>query len=296
MEVRRLEGKVAVITGTGPGIARQVALRFAAEGAKIVGCDIDPVSAEETVRLVRAGGGEMESLHPVDLTVEEDVHRLFEFAVEKFGGVDIVDCNAMQLRIGAVEDLSLADWSFTIEQTMTVPFLTAKHAIPHLRARGGGSMILMGSVSGMNIGAGYVGNISILGPYAVAKAGVIRLATMLANELAIDHIRVNTISPGCVSTPNGLAFYGDEGSEERRVTEGSSLISRLATPDDIASAAVYLSSDDASFVTGHNLVVDGGYIASGSVGRPAQVDIDAYQSKREELSVADHWDTSGARR
>ena len=292
----RLEGKVAVITGTGPGIARSVALRFAAEGAKIVGCDIDPVSAEETMRLVRASGGVMESLHPLDLAVEENVHRLFEFAVETFGGVDIVDCNSMQLRIGAVEDLSLDDWNLTVEQTMTVPFLTAKHAIPHLRARGGGSMILMGSVSGMDVGAGYVGNISILGPYAVAKAGVIRLATLLANELAVDNIRVNAISPGCVATPNGLAFYGDEGSEERRVVEGSSLIRRLATPDDIANAATYLSSDDASFVTGHNLVVDGGYIASGSAGQPAQADIDAYQPKREELSVADRWETSGARR
>src|SRR3954452_17921560 len=99
-------------------MARQVALRFAAEGASIVGCDIDAEVAEETLAIVRKAGGTMESLHPIDLTDEQDAHRLFEFAVEKFGGIDFLDNNAMQLRLGSVEDSSLDDWMFTIQHTL----------------------------------------------------------------------------------------------------------------------------------------------------------------------------------
>lgn len=291
----RLEGKVAVITGTGRGMAREVALRFAAEGASIVGCDIDPETAQETLGLVRAAGGTMESLHPIDLTDEQAAHDLFEFAVEKFGGVDILDANSMQVRLGSVEGTKLADWQFTLDHTLTAHFLVAKHAIPHFRARGGGSIIFMGSVAGSNLGSGYPGHLPILAAYSVAKAGVIRLATILANELAPLGVRVNTISPGCVATPNGLFFYGEAGSERRRVTEEATLIPRLGQPDDIASAAVYLASDESSWVTGHNLRVDGGHIAAGGGGPAAPADIDAYAEILAETSETDHWETSGVR-
>ena len=291
----RLEGKVAVITGTGRGMARQVALRFAAEGASIVGCDINAEAAEETLAIVRAAGGRMESLHPIDLSNEEEAHQLLEFAAEKFGGIDVLHNSAMQLRLGTVEDSSLADWKFTLDHTLTVPFLVSKHAIPHLRARGGGSIIFMGSVAGSDIGTGYPGNLPIIQAYSVAKAGVIRLASCLTNEVARANIRVNTISPGCVATPNGLLFYGTEGTEQRRVTLTPNLIPRLGEPEDIASAAVYLASDEASWVTGLNLAIDGGSYASGGAGLARPDDIAAYAPGMAEMSEVDHWATSGRR-
>lgn len=293
--ITRLQGKVAVITGTGRGMARQVALRLAAEGASIIGCDIDAGAAEETQALVRSAGGKMESLYPLDLSVEKQAHELAEFAAEKFGGIDILHNNAMQLRLGSVEDSSLDDWHHTITHTLTVPFLVSKHVIPHLRARGGGSMIFMGSVAGANIGTGYPGNLPILAAYSVAKAGVIRLASVLTNELASDNIRVNTISPGCVATPNGLLFYGTKGSEQRRVTLTPNLIDRLGEPDDIANAVVYLASDDARWVTGLNLAIDGGHHASGGAGPARSDDIAAYVPSMAELSQVDHWRTRGRR-
>lgn len=291
----RLQNKIALITGTGRGIAREVALRFAAEGASVFGCDIDAEAAQETLEIVRAAGGIMESLHPLDLSVESNVHRLLESVVERFGGIDIVDNNAMQLRVGPVESLSFDDWRFTLDQTLNVPFLVSKHAIPLLRSRGGGSIVFMGSVAGADLGSGYPGHLPLVAAYSVAKAGVIRLATVLANELAGDGIRVNTISPGCVETPSALFFYGEPGTERRRVTESATLIPRLGRPADIASAAVYLVSDEASWVTGQNLHVDGGHMVSGGRGQASAADVETYAAIVAETSTIDHWPTLGTR-
>lgn len=266
----RLEGKVAVITGTGRGIAREVALRFSAEGAKIVGCDIDEEAADETVEIVRQAGGEMESLHPLDLREEADARRLAEFATEQFGGIDILYNNAMAMRIGELETLPLEDWKFTLESTLTIHYLVSKHIVPSLRTRGGGSIIFVGSITGMPVGAGYPGNLEFLLSYACAKAGVLRMTTLLANQLGTAGIRVNSISPGSIGTDQGLAFFGEPGTETRRVSEIGSLLGRIGEPADIADAALFLASDDSRWVTGHNLVIDGGYVASGGYG-PARM-------------------------
>ncbi|MCE0765564.1 SDR family oxidoreductase [Pseudonocardia kujensis] len=291
----RLEGKVVVITGTGIGMARQVALRCVAEGASVIGCDILGEDAQETLDIVRAAGGRMESLHPIDLTNEQHAHHLLEFAADTFGGVDVVHHNAMQMRLGAVEDSSLDDWQFTIDHTLLIPFLVSKHAIPHLRARGGGSMSYMGSVAGANLGTGYPGNLPLHPAYSVAKAGVIRLASYLAHELAPWNIRTNTISPGCVATPRGLNFYGAEGTADRQVVMNAQLTKRLGEPDDIASAVVYLASDEASWINGLNLAIDGGHHASGGAGTADPEDVAVYAPKMKAWSTVDHWETSGKR-
>ena len=292
---RRLEGKVAVITGAGRGMARQVALRFAAEGAAIVGAEIDPEAGAETVQAVREAGGEMESLY-VDLTDEANAHRLAEFAAEKFGGIDILYNNAMAMKIGSVEDLKLDDWQYTIDNTLTLHYLVTKHAIPHFRARGGGSIVFVASVTGTETGAGYQGNLGFLAAYACAKAGILRLTRILANELSEINVRVNSISPGNVGTPNGLNFYGELGSEPRRVAEHGALIRRLGEAEDIMKGALYLVSDDASWVTGHNLVVDGGYIASGGFGPATDADKAALAPMLLETSEIDtQWSTTGQR-
>lgn len=291
----RLEGKVVVITGTGIGMARDIALRCVAEGAKVVGCDIIAEEAQETLDVVRGAGGEMSSLHPIDLTREQDAHDLMEFAAETYGGVDVVHHSAMQMKLGSVEDSSLADWQFTIDNTLLIPFLVSKHAIPHLRARGGGSMSFMGSVAGANLGTGYPGNLPLHPAYSVAKAGVIRLASYLAHELSPWGIRTNSISPGCVGTPRGLNFYGPAGSLERSVVLGAQLTKRLGEADDISAAVVYLASDEASWINGTNLEIDGGHRASGGAGWDGPESMSLYQPKMDAWSTVDHWETSGLR-
>lgn len=290
----QLEGKVAVVTGTGRGMARDVCLRFAQEGASLIGCDLDAEAASETRDLVREAGGEMEILAPLDLTEEANAHRLAEFAAETFGGIDVLYNNAMQMRLGAIEDISAADWRFGIENTLTLQFLVTKHAIPHFRARGGGAIIFVASMTGLNIGAGYPGNLGFLLPYACSKAGIIRMMNVLANELAGIGVRVNAISPGCIGTPNGMSFYGEVGTETRRVSEKGLLIERLGTPADIADAALYLAGPQSSWVTGHNLVVDGGFAASGGVGRASAEDEAAMWPTVDDFSDIDEsWSTIG---
>jgi NAD(P)-dependent dehydrogenase (short-subunit alcohol dehydrogenase family) len=290
----QLEGKVAVITGTGNGIARDIALRFAAEGARIVGCDINEETAAETIRLVREAGGEMEALYPLDLTSEVNAHDLAEFAAETFGGIDILVNSAMQMRLGAVEDLTVDDWKFTLDNTLMLQFLVTKHVVPHLRERGGGRIVFIASISGTDTGAGYPGNLGFLLPYACAKAGVLRMALVLANELAEIGVRVNSISPGTVGTEQGLAFYGEPGSEARRVSELGTLVPRLGDPEDIAKAALFLASEESAWVTGQNLIVDGGFVASGGMGIARAENRAAMAPVVGRFSVVDDgWETSG---
>jgi meso-butanediol dehydrogenase/(S,S)-butanediol dehydrogenase/diacetyl reductase len=263
----RLSGKVALLTGTGRGIARAVALRFAAEGAAVIGCDLDPEAGQETVDLVRAQGGTMESVHPLDLMDEKGVRGLTQFAADRFGGIDILFNSARGHRPGTIEETSLADWRWTLDHTLGIQFLVTKYAIPHLKARGSGSIIFVASISGLPLGTGFPGNVNCLLPYSVAKAGVIRLAIGLAHELAPAGIRVNAISPGNILASEHSPFHGDKGRSLRTAAERSCLMERLGSPDEIADAALFLASQEASFITGHNLMVDGGFAASGGLGR-----------------------------
>jgi NAD(P)-dependent dehydrogenase (short-subunit alcohol dehydrogenase family) len=264
----RLQGKVAVLTGTGRGIARATAVRFAAEGASVVGCDLDAGAAEETVALVRAGGGSMCSLHPLDLMDETGVQRLMELAARQYGGVDIVFNSARGHRPGTIEATSLADWRWTLDHTLGIQFLVTKYAIPALKARGGGSIIFVASISGLPFGTGFPGNVDCILPYSVAKSGVVRLAIGLAHELAPAGIRVNVLSPGNILSSEHSPFHGEAGRPLRTAAENTCLMQRLGKPEEIAAAALFLASDEASFVTGHNLIVDGGFTASGGLGRP----------------------------
>ncbi len=263
----RLSGKVAVLTGTGRGIARAVALRFADEGASVLGCDLDAEAGRQTVDLVRSRGGTMESLHPLDLMDEQGAEALIEFAVKRFGGIDILFNSARGHRPGTIEGTSLTDWRWTLDHTLGIQFLVSKYAIPHLKARGRGSIIFVASISGLAFGTGFPGNVNCLLPYSVAKAGVIRLAIGLAHELAAHAIRVNAISPGNILASEHSPFHGDKGRALRSAAEKSCLMERLGSPEEIADAALFLASEEASFITGHNLMVDGGFAASGGLGR-----------------------------
>ncbi|WP_167706668.1 SDR family NAD(P)-dependent oxidoreductase [Sphingobium fuliginis] len=255
---------MAVITG-GDGIARATALRFAAEGARIVGADIVEDKMRETARLVADAGGEMTYL-ATDLMDETAVNRLMKFAETTYGGIDVLAHFAMDLRVGDLPSVSVEDFTYTLTRTATMTFLVSKHAVPFLMARGGGSIVLAGSQSG-SLGAGFLGNTGHLFSYSVGKGAVIRLGVVLANVLGKHGIRVNIVSPGPVATPNAVAFFGEEGSSERSLlVDSHMLLGRISFPEDVAGAALFLASDEASNITGQNLHVDGGMTASGGMG------------------------------
>jgi NAD(P)-dependent dehydrogenase (short-subunit alcohol dehydrogenase family) len=260
----RLAGKVALITGTADGQGRAAALLFAAEGARVVGCDLKTGLAQETVELVRRAGGQMVSMQPLNLSDEAQVKAWMDFAVAEYGDFDILYNNASGVRGGTVESLSREDWDWNLANEVTLIFLAVKHALPVFKRRGGGVILNTGSVAGM-LSTAMPGNAPGNFVHNVSKAAVIRMTEHLAVELSPLNIRVNTVSPGLIDTPATRPLF-DEGFLD--AIEKSALIRRVGQPIDIAQAALYLCSDEASFVTGINLPVDGGWIAGGGVGQP----------------------------
>ena len=264
----RLEGKVALITGTGGGQGRVAALLFAQEGARVVGCDLKVEGAEETVEMVREAGGEMVSVQPVNLADEDEVRRWIEFAVESYGDFDILYNNASGVKSGTIESLTREAWDFDLANEVTLIFLAVKHALPVFKRRGNGVIINTASVAGM-VGAAMPGNLPGNLIHNVAKGAVIRMSENLAVELSPYNIRVNAISPGIIDTPATHPLLGDDpASPMRRAFMDSTLVPRVGASEDIARAALFLASEDSSYITGVNLPVDGGWTASGGVGRP----------------------------
>ena len=261
---KRLEGKVALITGTASGQGRVAALRFSEEGAKIVGCDLNAEGAEQTLRQVRDRGGEMLSLGPLDLTDEAEVARLIEAAEGEFGGIDILYNNAASLRPGSYT-MSREDFEFTMSNEVTIVWLATKAAAPVLGRGGGGSVINTASVSGTT-GSGFVGNAPGLFSHSIGKAAVIRMTELLAIELAPLGIRVNTICPGIIDTEATRALLGPEESAVRARWLETTLIPRIGRPEDIVNMALFLASDESSYITGSKICVDGGWSVSGGVG------------------------------
>lgn len=271
--VDRLKNKVAVVTGTGDGIGRAAALAFAAEGASVVGCDLDADKLAETERLVTKAGGEMTS-SCLDLSDEREVERLMNLTQSTYGRVDSVFHTAMTMRLGTPYDFSAEDLDYNFSKVATMSFVVARSAISLMRGQGGGSIVLCGSMSGLNFGSGFTGNTSHIFAYAAAKAAVTRLGISLATEVGRHGIRVNVVAPGPIVTPAVGALYGDEGSELYEMNVGHLALTRLGQPDDVAMAALYLASDESSWVTGAVLPVDGGFSASGGLGAPTKHAID----------------------
>lgn len=259
----KLAGKVALITGTADGQGRAAAELFAAEGAKVVGCDIKTDLAQETVERVRRAGGQMVSM-PVNLADEAQVKAWMDFAVREYGDFDILYNNASAVRGGTIEGLSREDWDWNLHNEVTLVFLAVKHAIPVFRRKGGGVILNIGSIAGM-IGAAMPGNVPGNFVHNVSKGAVIRMTEHMAVELSPLNVRVNTISPGLIDTPATRPLLGG-GMLEAFLD--ANLIRRAGQPEDIARAALFLCSDDASFITGINLPVDGGWSAGGGVGQP----------------------------
>jgi NAD(P)-dependent dehydrogenase (short-subunit alcohol dehydrogenase family) len=253
----RLAGKAVLVTGTGGGIGRATAVVCAREGAHVVGCDLDAAADAETVRLVRDAGGRMDSVAPVDLSTEAGATGWVEEAAALAGGVDVLVNNASAIRFGAIDELPVDDWLFTIRHELDIVFLVTRAAWPHLRTRGAGSIVNLGSISGTR-GAFFMPQ----NAHGAAKGGVIALTCQLAVEGGPLGIRVNAVSPAMTETPHTSPMLHDPDGPAEAIRQRIPL-RRWGQPEDVAHAIVFLASDEARHISGANLPVDGGAAAVG---------------------------------
>jgi NAD(P)-dependent dehydrogenase (short-subunit alcohol dehydrogenase family) len=248
----RLDGKRAFVSGTGGGIGRATALLFAREGAHVVGCDLNPETSAETVKLARDGGGRMDAVAPVDLATEEGAQRWAETAVGLAGGVDVLVNNASAIRFGPIDKLSFADWSFTIRHELDIVFLSTQAAWPHLVAAGSGSIVNVASISASR-GAFFMPQ----NAHGAAKGGVLALTYQLVIEGGPHGIRVNAVSPAMTETPHTSPMLHDPEGPARSIAARVPL-GKWGQPEDVAHAILFLASDEASHISGANIPVDGG--------------------------------------
>jgi NAD(P)-dependent dehydrogenase (short-subunit alcohol dehydrogenase family) len=250
----RLKGKVAFITGSGMGMGREAAVLFAEEGARVVVADIDGAAAAQTVALVERAGGQALAVTG-DVALEADVQRMIEAGMRRFGALHVLYNNAGVLwkdRDRSVLETDEAAWDRVMAINLKSVFWVTKHGIPHLRAAGGGSIVMMGSVSAL---AGFT---RAQDAYTAAKGALISLTKSLAIQFAKDRIRCNVIHPGIVDTPLQAPYLTDA---IRKEFETGIPLGRIARPREIASVALFLASDESSYMTGAELVVDGGFTA-----------------------------------
>lgn len=248
----RLAGKIALITGIGGGMGRAAALTFAREGARIVGCDLFEDGAAETVRLVRAAGGEIVNFAPVDLADAAASAAWVADAIAAFGGADILYNNASTPKFGAVQDLSIDDWNFVINNELNLVFYATKAIWPHFMAQGSGVVLNVGSIAGTR-GVEFMEQ----NAHGTAKGGVISLTQQLAAEGGKHGIRAVCVSPGFTVTPS-TAWLVESGPQPFKDNIARIPLGRVGQPQDVVNAALFLASDEASWITGVNLVVDGG--------------------------------------
>jgi len=248
----RLDGKVAVITGAGGGMGRDAALLFSEEGARVCVADVDADAAVKTAEEARDAFAVQ-----VDVADEQSVRRMYEETAERYGGVDVLYNNA---GISPADDASILDtgleaWERVQAVNTRGVYLCCKHGIPYLLERGGGSVINVASFVAL------VGAATSQISYTASKGAVLSLSRELAVQFARDGVRVNALCPGPVETPLLLRIFGDDPAayERRRVHLP---MGRLAKPREIVSAALFLASDEASYVNGATFVVDGGLTAA----------------------------------
>lgn len=243
-----------MITGGGSGIGRATSLLFAREGAYVVIAELDEASAEETVSSIENDGGKAMFVR-ADVSDEEQVHTLMQTVSERVGGLDVLVNVAGTLRAGTVTDFNASEWDLLMTVNVKSCFLTAKHGVPHMRTRGGGTIVNVSSAAGIKGGAGVTG-------YSASKGAVIAFTRALAAELAPESIRVNCLCPGWTDTPfnNPVINYMGGAQKQDEIVKQSVMLQRQAEPEEIASSLLYLASDSSSYMTSQILTVDGGQV------------------------------------
>jgi NAD(P)-dependent dehydrogenase (short-subunit alcohol dehydrogenase family) len=245
-----LAGKVGIVTGGGAGIGRATALLFAQEGARVTIAERDRDAGEAVAAQIASSGGEALFVE-TDVSRPADVQAMVDRTVAEFGGLHCVSNNAAAgSGYARMADLDEKTWDRTMAVTLKGVWLCMRSEIPAMLASGGGSIVNIGSVSGMKGEA-------FLSGYSAAKGGVIALSKSAASEYAEQGIRVNVVCPGGIAT-DGMVDYLKRAPEVRERTIDAHAMKRLGTPEEIAEAVAWLCSDRSSFATGHTLVVDGG--------------------------------------
>jgi dihydroanticapsin dehydrogenase len=253
----RLQGKVSIVTGAGSGIGEATAILFAHEGAKVVVVDIDNTSGNRTASKIQEARGEAVFFH-ADVTKEADMERVVNETLSKWGKLDVMYNNAGIIQVKRLIDSTVSEWDRLMDVNLKGLFLGSKYAAKHMIGTKSGSIINTASIYGITGAPYYV-------PYCTTKGGAIAFTKSLALELAPYNVRVNCICPGVISTP----MFEGELAAWNKIQPGDNIsafkaqhpIGRFGEPLDIANAALYLASDESSFVTGSALVVDGGYTA-----------------------------------
>lgn len=249
----RLKSKRVVVTGGSSGIGRAVCELFSREGAKLVMGDVDENGGAATMASVEKDGGQA-IFRKTDVSQESDVRSLIDLAEAELGGIDIVMNNAAAFVFGKVEDVTKADWDKVMGVNVVGSANVVRFALPHLKKSGKGAIVNMASVSSFVAAPAFV-------PYNASKGALLQLTRSLAMDLAGDGIRVNCVCPGAIYTPateKHLAFTGQDREEFFELEANESFLKRFGTPEEVAYAALFLASDEASFITGAQLVVDGG--------------------------------------
>ena len=245
----RLKDKIAIVSGAGGGIGSAICQRFAQEGAAIICVDINPSTLDSTIAEIIRYGGKANKLL-ADISEEKTAVDAVKIAIDEYGGLDILVNNAVyDIALGPLTSISLDDWRRTMDVNLNSAFLMSKHSIPEMEIRGGGCIIHIASQLGRTARPGRPW-------YCAQKAALINLAKAMALDHAPQKIRVNSLSPGPVETNRYLTNFS---SQEEAQKTSNTLFDRLGKPDEIAAGAAFLASDDASFVTGSDLLIDGGY-------------------------------------
>lgn len=252
-----MDGRVALVMGGGAGTGRAIALAFAREGAQVVIADINDDGGEKTLALVRKEGADGVYIH-ADMSVAKDSQQLIDAIARRFGALHMVANNAaLSAPNKPVINLTEDEWDRCMAVTLRGVWLCMKYQLPLLESSGGGAIVNVASVSGMRGEA-------LQSVYAAAKGGVINLSKTVAVEYAKRGVRVNTVCPGGINS-GGMDLYLDSMPELASKVRNAHAMGRLAEPREIADAVVYLCSNRASFITGHDLVVDGGVLVRSNV-------------------------------